>query len=82
MDVGVAAVLARVLGVDAAAVAEGAGLALVFPHELVLVDEAHAHPADGGRFHMAVAAGGVTGAAGFLEYLCVEDLRLLLRTFA
>jgi hypothetical protein len=76
VNVGGTAVLAGELGVNPAAVAEGAGLAFVLFHEFVTVDEAEVHAGYDRAFYMAVAAGGMTAPAGLVEDFCVIGLLL------
>ncbi|HPC33045.1 MAG TPA: hypothetical protein P5172_07950 [Syntrophales bacterium] len=72
MDIRTPPVFPRVFGINPAAVAEGAGLAFIFPDELVSFDESDPDAAYRRGLDMTTAAGGVAAPAGLLEHLVVE----------
>lgn len=76
MNIGPPPVFACILRVNSSAVAEGAGLSLVFPDKAVSLDEPDADAFHCRSLHMAVAAGSVAAPAGSFKYFFVEDLRL------
>ena len=69
-------VITGIFRVDAASMADGAGLAIVLLHELVSLDQPRADAADPGRRHVTIPAGRVAAPARLLEDLFVEYLTL------